>query len=190
MSTFNYFTNATTSSINCNCIEPLTQFQEYSLYHTNIINKIIHFITIPIIMVTTAHVLEKFHLVYDEEKLVNTFPTLEVELAINLLSIVQFVYGIYYFTWSWAIGFSMIIYFELIIQAKDKLQKYLLKKTKGNFNKVCMIDSIMILIMICAWSLQFLGHYIEGSRPALIDNLSAAFLTAPMFTLNFLFQLT
>ena len=44
--------------------------------------------------------------------------------------------------------------------------------------------------MAIGWILQFIGHYIEGNRPALVDNLSAAFLTAPMFTLDFLFKLT
>lgn len=190
MSTFNYFMNATTSSINCNCIESLTKYEEYSLYHTNIINKIIHFITIPIIMTTTAHVLQKFHIVYDDEELGNENPKFKIDNAVNLLPIVQIFYCIYYFTWSWTIGFIMMFYFEAIIQSKKKLQNYLLEKYKDNYNKKCIIDSFIYLIMAIGWILQFIGHYIEGNRPALVDNLSAAFLTAPMFTLDFLFKLT
>ena len=190
MSTFNYFTNATTSSINCNCLESLTKYEEYSLYHTNIINKIIHFITIPIIMTTTAHVLQKFHIVYDDEELGNENPKFKIDNAVNLLPIVQIFYCIYYFTWSWTIGFTMMFYFEAIIQSKKKLQNYLLEKYKDNYNKKCIVDSFVYLIMAIGWILQFIGHYIEGNRPALVDNLSAAFLTAPMFTLDFLFKLT
>lgn len=204
MSTFNCFTNASTltstptytpiytststSSINCYCIPPLTKYQEYSLYHTNIINKMIHFITIPIIMTTTAHVLQKIHLVYDDEELVNKTPIFSINYAVNLLSVVQVFYCFYYFSWSYTIGFTMMFYFEAIIQCKTKLQNYLLEKYKDSYNKKCIVDSIIYLIMATAWILQFIGHYIEGNRPALLDNLSTAFLTAPMFTLDFLFK--
>jgi len=39
------------------------------------------------------------------------------------------------------------------------------------------------ILFITAWILQFLGHYIEGNRPALMDSLSQAFLTAPAFAI-------
>ena len=39
------------------------------------------------------------------------------------------------------------------------------------------------LLFISAWILQFIGHYIEGNRPALTDSLIQAFLVAPIFVL-------
>ena len=38
-----------------------------------------------------------------------------------------------------------------------------------------------------AWTMQFIGHYIEGNRPALLDSVSQAFLQAPLFTVSTLF---
>ena len=35
--------------------------------------------------------------------------------------------------------------------------------------------------------MQFVGHYIEGKRPALMDSLSQAFLEAPVFSLEYMF---
>tara|TARA_B000000609_G_C23902442_1_gene204132 strand:- start:252 stop:473 length:222 start_codon:yes stop_codon:yes gene_type:complete len=39
------------------------------------------------------------------------------------------------------------------------------------------------ILFVSAWILQFIGHYIEGSRPALTDSISQAFLTAPAFAI-------
>ena len=43
--------------------------------------------------------------------------------------------------------------------------------------------SLTHILFISAWILQFVGHYIEGSRPALNDSISQAFLTAPAFAI-------
>ena len=172
------------SPINCVCDSSLTLYEAYSLYHTNIINKLIHIITIPIIITTTAHFLEKFHLVFDDEKLINRRPKLNENYSTNILSIVQVGYCSYYFTWSWTIGFVMMFYFEALIHLLHHTQRYLMVQYNSRF----ITDTIMLTVSITAWGLQFFGHYIEGNRPALFDTLSAAFLTAPMFSLDFLFN--
>ena len=46
-----------------------------------------------------------------------------------------------------------------------------------------------IQIQIIAWCMQFVGHAIEGSRPALMDSLQDAFLYAPVFVVNELMSL-
>ena len=83
----------------------------------------------------------------------------------------------------------MLIYFEGIIRLLAYLQSYLLEKYKDTYFKKYIVDIIICLIMIFAWGAQFFGHYIEGNRPALMDSLSAAFLTAPMFSLDLVFNL-
>jgi uncharacterized membrane protein YGL010W len=79
----------------------------------------------------------------------------------------------------------MMFYLEFAIQAMDKTQKYLMDKFKSRF----IVNYIVFAISVSAWVFQFVGHYIEGRRPALVDNLSTAFLTAPMFSLSFLFNM-
>ena len=183
----NYFntTMNAQSSVNCLCNPHLSRFEEYSAYHSNLINKIIHFITIPIIVTTMCHFLDKLHLVYDDESLLNRPPRLDVNYSSRLLSIAQLFYCVYYFTWSWTVGFTMMFYLEFAIQAMDKTQKYLMDKFKSRF----IVNYIVFAISVSAWVFQFVGHYIEGRRPALVDNLSTAFLTAPMFSLSFLFNM-
>ena len=39
-------------------------------------------------------------------------------------------------------------------------------------------------IHISAWILQFIGHYIEGKNPALLDGIFQSFTIAPFFTVN------
>ena len=62
------------SSLNCFCVscypKTMTNYQHYSLYHINVMNKLIHLVTIPIIMITTAHFIQKFHIVFDDEEIV------------------------------------------------------------------------------------------------------------------------
>ena len=43
-----------------------------------------------------------------------------------------------------------------------------------------------ISLFILSWVAQFIGHYIEGKRPALLDNLSQAFIDAPLFSMDYL----
>ena len=180
------------SSLNCLCVscypKTMTRYQDYSLYHTNIINKLIHLVTIPIIMITTAHFIQKFHIVFDDEELIKKNINLSIHNSSSLLTLVQSFYCFYYFTWSWTIGFTMMFYIEGIIQGTYKLQSYLLNYYEKWYSKKIMIDLSILSIMCLAWALQFLGHYIEGNRPALMDNLSTAFLSAPMFSLDFLFN--
>jgi uncharacterized membrane protein YGL010W len=171
------------SPVNCLCNDQLSLYDQYSLYHTNSINKLIHFITIPIIIATTAHFIEKIHLVYDDEKLINRRPRLNVNYSINSLSIIQVAYCSYYFTWSWTIGFVMMFYFEGILHLMHHTQRYLMVHCDSRFTT----NAILLLICLTAWVMQFAGHYIEGNRPALTESISAAFLTAPMFSIDFLF---
>ena len=179
------------SSLKCLCVscypKTMTRYQHYSLYHTNVINKLIHLVTIPIIMITTTHFIQKFHIVFDDEELIKKNIKLSIHNSSSLLTLVQLFYCFYYFTWSWTIGFTMMFYIEGIIQGTYKLQSYLLNYYEKWYSKKIMIDLSILSIMCLAWGLQFLGHYIEGNRPALMDNLSTAFLSAPMFSLDFLF---
>ena len=119
------------SSINCLCDSAMPLYEIYSLYHNNIINKFIHIITIPIIIVTTCHFLEKVDIVYKNDD--EWFGT-----SINLLSIVQVFYCAYYFTWSWTIGFIMMFYFEGIQVLLHNIQRRLLKNINQHLYQILL----------------------------------------------------
>ena len=42
-------------------------------------------------------------------------------------------------------------------------------------------------LFIFAWIFQFIGHFIEGNRPALFTGFKQAFLEAPIFTMEYVY---
>lgn len=42
-------------------------------------------------------------------------------------------------------------------------------------------------LFICGWLFQFVGHYIEGVKPALINSLKQSFFQAPLFSLDVIY---
>lgn len=75
----------------------------------------------------------------------------------------------------------MTIEFVAFYMGANYLEKNIL--TSSNFLITC------ILIQVVAWGVQFIGHGIEGKRPALVDNLFQIFI-APIFVmLEYLFML-
>ena len=43
-----------------------------------------------------------------------------------------------------------------------------------------------LYIFICAWILQFIGHAIEGKKPALMDGIVQGFNEAPLFSVSYI----
>tara|TARA_B100000900_G_scaffold407404_1_gene420056 strand:- start:878 stop:1135 length:258 start_codon:yes stop_codon:yes gene_type:complete len=70
----------------------------------------------------------------------------------------------------------MLVYFTLLYIASDYFV---------TTNTHWFIDTTYVFIF--SWVLQFIGHYIEGVRPALMDSLSQTVLEAPVFSLEYIF---
>ena len=98
-----------------------------------------------------------------------------VKTKIKLNYFLLFVYNVYYYKISWKVYFFMMLYFKLLF-----IISYYWKKKDNNWK------SNSLKIFILSWLLQFLGHYIEGNRPRLIDSISSAFFEAPLFSFNYL----
>jgi len=87
---------------------------------------------------------------------------------ISLTRIIILFYNIYYYNFGFYPGTIMLIYFELLL--------FISKNIKLNNKKT-------VILFTLSWILQFIGHYIEGKKPALIDSIGQAFLGAPIFSL-------
>jgi len=147
-----------------------TPYDFYSEYHQNPTNKLIHFITIPLIVITTLNYFSTFSLSLTNTDLnISTiYFTADVTLALF--------YILYYFTWGRKVGCVMLFYCSLMWTFA-----YLWRLSTD-----WLISSTVIFIL--AWVFQFAGHScFEGNRPALLDSLSQAFLTAPAFSLDYVF---
>ena len=148
----------------------VTPYDFYSAYHQNPINKLIHFITIPLIVITTLNYFSTFSLslANNDLNISTIYFTADITLAIF--------YILYYFTWGKKVGFIMLFYCSFMWSLA-----YLWR-----FSPTWLVSNTIVFIL--AWILQFAGHScFEGNRPALLDSLSQAFLTAPAFSLDYVF---
>tara|TARA_B110000003_G_scaffold55145_1_gene55184 strand:- start:4830 stop:5228 length:399 start_codon:yes stop_codon:yes gene_type:complete len=101
------------------------------------------------------------------------WPGLREKMKFRVGRLLSNIYVIYYFTYGWQEGFLMLVYFTWIECAyyyiNDNIpRKYLLA----------------FYIFVFSWTMQFIGHEIEGNKPALFDSLSQAFTAAPLFSIR------
>ena len=133
----------------------------YESYHTHPINKFIHFICIPVIVLTSCNLLSLV-------KVKTDFITLELQELLTFFML------IHYATYSFTALFVMSIYFFFIHTFSFMM------RTKKSWIKHS------IILFLLSWVAQFLGHAIEGSRPALMTSITQAFTEAPLFSVSYI----
>ena len=135
-------------------------FQFYNQYHLNPINKLFHLIGIPMIIVSFMTFTNNISFYYYFNSNKYTF---------NIKRLIILFYQLYYLSYGLLPGIIMIIYFEFL-----------------NFysNYINLSKKKTLILFVSSWVLQFIGHYIEGKKPALIDSIGQAFLGAPIFSLT------
>ena len=137
---------------------------KYEDYHQNPINQIIHVVCIPIIVISTINLISLIQRRFLERDRNGLIPI--------------FMAFYYFFKYSFFISFVMLIYYTFAVTISDA---WLIN---DNYN---LYKTIKVFIM--AWILQFIGHYIEGSSPALFDGIASAFTEAPLYSLNNIFRI-
>lgn len=145
----------------------------YKYYHQNPINKWIHFFCIPLIVLSIIVLLNDFYIL--NERYNKKFNKIDRIWKYKMSNLIIILYIISYSTISLKIGIVMFIYFMIL----KCLSNFLLLRIKNNL--------IPIIMFVVGWILQFIGHFIEGRRPALIDSIFQAFFQAPLFSLEVLF---
>ena len=144
------------------------QMEFYKSYHNNYYNKLIHFFCIPMIIISTMTFTNEIIIGYRD-----SFYHFKINFTNLIISIYVFLYSL---NFGLFIGLVMLVYFLILRYLSNNIYKL-------------GINNIEKYLFILGWVFQFIGHYIEGNRPALIDSLSQAFFQAPLFSLEFLFQL-
>ena len=134
----------------------------YLKYHSNPINKLIHTICIPLIMLTSMIFLKQIY----------------IHNRVDIVMLLIPVYSVYYFSWGLNIGVIMTLYLIALELLAEAFNGFMKKRVLLKYNSI---------VFVLAWILQFVGHYIEGAKPALMDSVSQAFMVAPLFSLDFLF---
>ena len=139
--------------------------EEYAKYHKNKANKIIHWICIPLIMFSLLGLL-----------------SLMILFTINSVTIsalwffITFAIGYYIkLSKSLALGMTIIsIFFIYIIELI-------------NLNFINQKFEIFLFIFIISWIGQFIGHKIEGKKPAFVKDLQFL-LIGPLWLLSYIYE--
>jgi uncharacterized membrane protein YGL010W len=151
-----------------------TSLDIYNKYHQNTYNKAIHAACIPAIVLSIRLFLDKIHIIHDlNQPQFQPFNKIRWHLPV----LMQNIYVFYYlFSYGPFPATVMILYFFAI----ESLSKFVIIPT-GNKYKFARY------LFFYGWSMQFIGHWIEGSRPALTDSISQAFVSAPLFSMQYFF---
>jgi len=139
--------------------------KEYAKYHKNKTNKIIHWICIPLIMFSLLGLLS----------LMTLFTYNSVAIS-ALWFFIIFAIGYYIkLSKSLALGMTIVsicfIYFIELINQNFINQKF----------------EIFLGIFIISWIGQFIGHKIEGKKPAFIKDLQFL-LIGPLWLLSYIYE--
>ena len=139
--------------------------EEYAKYHKNKTNKIIHWICIPLIMFSLLGLLSLMTLF--------TFNSITISA---LWFFIIFAIGYYVkLSKSLALGMTIIsicfIYFIELINENFLNQKF----------------EIFLSIFIISWIGQFIGHKIEGIKPAFVKDLQFL-LIGPLWLLSYIYE--
>lgn len=148
----------------------------YKFYHQNIINKWIHLFCIPMIIISIIIYLDNFYILY--EKFVYKGRFRRTYYKFKLISFILIYYIFFYFKIGIIVGIMMTIYFYILINFAYLLIDFLPED---------FVTKIAHIMFVSGWILQFIGHFIESRKPALLDSISQAFFQAPLFSLEFIF---
>ena len=149
----------------------ISSYDFYKEYHQNYYNKLLHIFSIQLIMMSMMTFFENIKISdllccikYNPKQhsiVIKHFTNMELNFIISGCYILYYSQcGISTFYVMW--GFFHYIY------CLTKLIDFTRREA--------------FFVFCIAWVLQFLGHYIEGRKPALVDSIHQAFLGAPLFT--------
>jgi len=142
---------------------------EYGESHQNPINKLIHWICVPLIMLSLVGLLTLIPNEFSINISSNTY-------VINWAMIFLFFASLYYFKLSKSLFIGMVLISFLLlygVKCLDLLETPLWK--------------LSLSIFIIAWIGQFIGHKIEGIKPSFFKDLQFL-LIGPAWLLSFIYK--
>ena len=138
---------------------------EYGTHHKNPVNKIIHWICVPLIFFSVVGLLYSVKLPY----VVFEFP---LNLAVFALVFVM----LFYQKLSASLSFGMFMFSILCLYFCNMIEQH------GH-----ALWLVSIIIFLAAWILQFIGHKIEGQKPSFLDDLQFL-LIGPAWLMSFIYK--
>ena len=124
---------------------------EYGESHQNPINKSIHWVCVPLIVLSLLGLLWSI-----------PFPGSDssTQLLFNWVTLLLLSAVLYYCLLSWQLAAGMIVFSCILYIILFWLD-----------NLVISLRLLSLIIFIIAWMCQFIGHYIEGKRPSFLKDI-------------------
>ncbi|QMU26736.1 Mpo1 family 2-hydroxy fatty acid dioxygenase [Adhaeribacter radiodurans] len=151
-----------------------TYFDKYAESHENPVNKLIHWICVPLIVFSLLGLVWSI-----------PFPQLSflgaAQRYFNWATFLIIFSIIYYFRLSVPLALTMLLIisvFSAIIITLEILHRE---------NGWLPLWQVCLYIFVLAWIGQFIGHKIEGKKPSFLDDLKFL-LIGPLWLLHFIFK--
>ena len=147
---------------------------QYGESHQNPLNKKIHWICVPLIMLSLMGLLWSIPLPFE---IILMYKEESYLIPVNFATLFIFICIVYYFVLSISIAIGMIgIGVVLIfgVMRLDSIQYFELWQ-------------ISLLIFIFSWVGQFIGHKIEGKKPSFFEDIQFL-LIGPAWLMSFIYD--
>jgi len=142
---------------------------EYAASHTHPANKLVHWLCVPPIVWSVVALLWSL-----------PFPAaLKSEIApVNWATVLLLLAQIYYFSLSVSLGTGILMFLVLLLWLTSMLESA----------SPWPLWSVALAVFIVAWAGQFVGHAIEGKRPAFFKDLQFL-LIGPAWLMSFVYKI-
>ena len=163
-------------------------FDEYAESHQNEINKLIHWICIPLIFWSIIALLSLIPHTY-----LDVWDNTILNELMHWGTIVTILGLVFYIRLSIKIFAGMLVFSSLVI-LNIYYTKHLFES--ANFTKSLFFSSLHVndfllylslIVFIFAWLLQFIGHKIEGKKPSFFKDVQFL-LIGPAWLLGFIYK--
>jgi len=163
-------------------------FEEYGVSHQNKINKLIHWICIPLIfwsIIALLSIIPHSYLDVFENPLLNGLMHWgTVVIILGLLFYFRLSFPIFVGMLIVSICVLLDIYYTMYLFESNRFW-VLLHQSDLNVNEFLLYLSLGIFVF--AWILQFIGHKIEGEKPSFFKDIQFL-LIGPAWLLGFIYK--
>lgn len=136
---------------------------EYNASHGNRINKVLHWICVPLIVISLLGLLWQLKM-----------PLLPVQ--VNGAEVLTGLAMIYYLILSPRLALGMLLVTALMLTLLNYLER-----------SDVSLWRVAVVVFVIAWAGQFIGHHIEGKRPSFFKDIQFL-LIGPLWLLSFVYR--
>ena len=140
---------------------------EYGESHRNAMNKRLHWICVPIIVVSLMGLLWSIPV---PARLASLSPLLNIATLVMLAGV------LYYMSMSRSLALGMVVFMALTLLAIHALQLL-----PWPLWQVCLA------LFVVAWIGQFIGHHVEGRRPSFFKDVQFLMI-GPLWLMSFIYR--